>query len=107
MHATTFDTFVRRTAGLADRRSFLGGLSAALPVIVGLPLAAEAKKKHKRKKRNKDKKTCGPEKECRSFWLPQCADFPEIKNCKDKVKNCCEKACKSTEEADECADSIE
>lgn len=114
MHHTTFDTFVRRAAGLQvrDRRSVLVGLSAALPTIVGLPLAAEAKKKHKHKKRNKNNKNkkskvCQEEKECRALFIPQCADFPEIKNCKDKVKNCCAKACQSVEEAEECADNIE
>ncbi len=63
MHHTTFDTFVRRAASLQvqvrDRRSFLGGLSAALLAATGLPLATEAKKgKNKQKRDQKLAKRC-------------------------------------------------
>ncbi len=46
MDHVTFDAFSRRTADLLDRRALVGGVSAALLTIAGLPLAAEAKKKH-------------------------------------------------------------
>lgn len=51
MHQNTFDTFARRAASLLDRRALFGGASATLLTIAGLPLAVEAKKKHKRGKK--------------------------------------------------------
>jgi FAD/FMN-containing dehydrogenase len=46
MNQNTFDTFVRRTATLLDRRSFCGGASAMLVTMAALPLATEAKNTH-------------------------------------------------------------
>jgi hypothetical protein len=108
MHHPTFDTFVRRAASLPvqDRRSFLGGLSAALPAIAGLPLAAEAKK-HKRKKRNRKKKdTCKDEKGCRQESLPACDLDVAPPHCRNKVKDCCEKACESLNNALQCVNGV-
>jgi hypothetical protein len=102
MDQSTFDTFARRAAHLLDRRSLLGGLSAALPALVGLPVATEAKKKGK-KKRNRN---CKKEKKCKNFFFSECDRFPEIPNCKSKVRNCCEKICESENKANECLDNI-
>src|SRR5687767_11695604 len=46
MDQTTFDTYVRRAASLLDRRALVGGASAVLLSIAGLPLAAKAEKQH-------------------------------------------------------------
>jgi hypothetical protein len=101
MHHTTFDTLVHRAAGLQDRRSLLGGLGAALLPIAGLPLAAEAKKKRKRNNKNKRSKACKKRvNECRRELLPGCEVEPE--GCENFIKKCCEKACKSVDDARRC-----
>jgi hypothetical protein len=114
MHDTAFDMFVRRTANRRDRRSFLGGLSAALPALVGLPLAAAGKNKHKHKHKHKHKKrkkkkkeiSCNKELECRQAVLPGCDLAPQIPNCENRVKQCCDKACKSEDDAVDCIADI-
>jgi hypothetical protein len=106
MRHTTFDTLVRRAAGLqmGDRRAFLGGLSAVLPALVGWPLAAEAKRPGQ-KKRKKCKKRI---KDCRQDVLPDCENVPELgPNCEEIVNKCCKKACESVDKAFDClADSL-
>jgi hypothetical protein len=47
MHQTIIEIFARRTATLLDRRALVGGASAALLTIAGMPPAAEAKEKRK------------------------------------------------------------
>jgi hypothetical protein len=100
MNHTTFDDLVRRASDLMDRRSLIGGLSVALPAIVGLPLGTQAKKKNRKGKRKT--KSCKKRiKDCREEVLPQCGpDNPP--NCDDVVNHCCKKACKSVEKADAC-----
>jgi hypothetical protein len=99
MDQSTFDTFARRTANVLNRRSLVGGLGAALLPIIGLPLAAEAKRPGQ-KKRKKCKKRI---KNCRQEVLPDCENVPELgPNCEEIVNRCCKKACKSVDKAFDC-----
>jgi hypothetical protein len=100
MHHTTFHTIVRRAVGLQDRRSLLGGLSAALLALVGLPLAAEAKKKHKRKSKGCKKRV----KACREGVPIFCEGNQE---CIDTLAPCCKKACKSLDEVARCCVDVD
>jgi hypothetical protein len=104
MNHTTFDSFTRRAAGLMDRRSLFGGLSAALLGIGGVPIALEAKKNGNGKGNGKKKRTKACKKrikDCRQEVLPQCGP-EDPPNCDDVVNQCCKKACKSVEKADAC-----
>jgi hypothetical protein len=56
MNDVTFDAYVRRAAGLLDRRTLFGGLSTALLAAGSVPVAVEAKKKGKKKRKNR--KSC-------------------------------------------------
>lgn len=108
MHHTTFDTFVRRAAGLhvRDRRSVLVGLSAALLATSRLPLGTQAKKKNRKGKRKT--KACKKRiKDCRQEVLPGCDQSIDPPGCEKVVNNCCKKACKSVNEARDClADNL-
>jgi hypothetical protein len=105
MDQNTFDTFVRRTADLLDRRSLFGGLSAALLAANGVSLDAGAKGKHHHHhhhNNNGKSKSCKKRiKECREEVLPQCEGNPDP-DCDDIVNACCKKACKSVNKADAC-----
>lgn len=108
MHDTTFSPCDGHLARLRNRRSFLGGVIAALPALGGFPLAVEGKKNHKHNNRHKTRKgiRCNKEKDCRQAVLAGCDLAPEIPNCKNRVKNCCSKACKSEDDAVECLADI-
>jgi hypothetical protein len=84
MNQNTFDTFARRTATLLDRRSLFRGGSAALVTAAGLPLATEAKNKHKGK--NKHKKGKKLAKRCRRN-LPGFCEGNQ--RCIDELSPCC------------------
>jgi hypothetical protein len=105
MYHTTFETFVRRTANLRDRRSFLGSLGAAFLALVALPRAAAGKNKHHRKKHQQGT-SCHKEQACRHAVLPGCDLATEIPHCKNRVQHCCHKACTSENDAVECIDDI-
>jgi hypothetical protein len=99
MDQRTFETFVRRASDLLDRRSLLGGLSAALLSAGIVPLDTEAKKGNKGKKKTK---ACKKRvKICHNEVLPQCQGNPDP-DCEGIVRNCCKKACKSHDKADAC-----
>jgi hypothetical protein len=85
MNQRTFDTFVRRTANLFDRRSLLGGAGAALLAAGVVPRAAEAKKPGKNKK-NKRKHCQKSAKDCRRD-LPDFCDGDQ--ECIDALGPCC------------------
>lgn len=96
MDQSTFDTFARRASNLLDRRSLVGGVSAAALAAVGLPANAGAKKHRHKRRRNKKSDACKKRvKDCRG----EAACEPD---CPDVVRNCCKKACKSVEAAREC-----
>ncbi len=94
MDQITFDRYVRRIAGLLDRRSMLGGLSAALLTAAGMPLDVSAKKgKKKGKNRKSCKKRAG---KCRQEFLENCSDddVDDTPGCENAINNCCKKAAK-------------
>jgi hypothetical protein len=100
MDQRTFETFVRRASDLLDRRSLMGGLSAAL-LATGVPLAAGAKKgKHKHKHNKGKSKGCKKRvKACREGVPIFCEGNEE---CIDTLAPCCKKACKSLDELERC-----
>lgn len=104
MDRVTFDDLTRHTAALRDRRSLVGGLSAAILAITGIPRSTEAKKHHKHKKTKACKKRV---KECRKSFLPGCDVSNDPAGCEDVVNTCCKKACKSKDKALDClADNL-
>jgi hypothetical protein len=85
MHQTTFDTVARRAADLLDRRALFARASVPLVMIAGVPLAAEAKNKHKpgKNKRKRDKKLA---KRCRRNLPGFCEGNQQ---CIDELSPCC------------------
>ena len=103
MDQITFDAFSRRTADLLDRRALVGGASAALLAITGIPLSTEAKKRHHGDHKHKKTKTCKKRvQECRKSLLPGCDVSNNPAGCEDVVNGCCKKACTSKDKALDC-----
>jgi hypothetical protein len=94
MDQTTFDRYVRRAAGVLDRRSVLAGWSGALLAGVSGPLAAEAKK-GKNKSGDKKRKNCKQRAElCRQEFLENCEDegIRDSEGCINEINACCRRA---------------
>jgi hypothetical protein len=108
MDRNIFETFVRRSADLLDRRSLFGGASAALLAVTGAPRATEAKKHNHKHHKNTNTKACKQRiKECRKDFLPGCEQTIDPPECEEIVNNCCKKACESKDKALEClADNL-
>ncbi len=111
MTAWDFDTVVRRTAKLLDRRSLIGLLGttiAARKIGSGSADAAD-KKKYK-----KNKKMCKKDfKSCSSYSVTYCNqyyDSPDSDQCVSETMLCCDllKKCtkKSYDLANACADLV-
>jgi hypothetical protein len=102
MNQSTFETFVRNTATLLDRRSLFAGLSAGFLATTGVPLNAGAKK---RKKRNRGSKASRKRVQfCLQRALPEC-EIVNVPNCEAIVNDCCKKASQSLDKAQACLDA--
>jgi hypothetical protein len=75
MHAQTFDTLTRRTAGaISRRRSLLTLGGAAVAGALATPTLAQASKDSKKAKKKKKKKCNGQINQCNDFFTALCAD---------------------------------